>query len=346
MTNPFETFLNPPSGGLAAAPHWWGVYKLECAGLGRTFEETDRLALHGARLAEVDAAFYNRFHPGWFHLGSGAWRWTPARLQSREFAKIRDHVGRCQARSDIEDYIAFLSLSEDEMARTGAYDHLPTLVEQYGRRAFIAMNEGNPVCDLLDPHGVPGFEAGLVAMIEHPDFIAELLHRLYEVRLSWMPSLKAAGCHAYIGSETYVSADLLSPQMFRALVFPALQMFYQGVAALGLVPIVYFLGDVNPLLDDLAHLGASALMVEESKKAFNLDVVEIRRKLAPELVLFGNVDSVGTLLHGDRAAVVEETRRQMAAARYGPFVVANGSPLCFGTPPENVEAMIEAAHAG
>jgi uroporphyrinogen-III decarboxylase len=86
-------------------------------------------------------------------------------------------------------------------------------------------------------------------------------------------------------------------------------------------------------------------MVEESKKAFTLDVVEIRHRLAPEIVLFGNVDSVSTLLHGDRAAVVEATRRQMEAARYGPFVVANGSPLCFGTPPENVEAMIETAHS-
>jgi hypothetical protein len=346
MTHPFETFLNPPSGGLPAAPHWWGVYKLEIAGLGDSFEETDGLELGGERLARIDSTFYERFQPDWLHLGSGSWRWTPERLRSPEFARLRALVGKCQARSDIADYIAFLSLSDEEMARTGAYAHVPILSEKYGRRALIAMNEGNPVCDILDPHGVPGFEAGMAALVESPDFIAELLYRLYEVRLRWMPALKAAGCHAYIGSETYVAADLISPRMFHALVFPALQMFYQGVATLGMIPIVYFLGDINPLLDELACLGARALMVEESKKSFTLDVVEIRRKLAPEMVLFGNVDSVGTLLHGNRAGVVEETRRQLEAARYGPFVVANGSPLCFGTPPENVEALIEAAHAG
>ncbi|NLF18917.1 MAG: hypothetical protein GX595_16930 [Lentisphaerae bacterium] len=35
-------------------------------------------------------------------------------------------------------------------------------------------------------------------------------------------------------------------------------------------------------------------------------------------------------------------RQQLEAAAYGPFVVANGSPLAPGTPPENVQAMIDA----
>ena len=197
--------------------------------------------------------------------------------------------------------------------------------------------------DLLDPHGDLGFETGLIALAEHPAFVRELLFRLYALKLDWMRALAATGCHGYIGSATFVSADLISPKMYREIVFPAQEMFYAGVRKLGMEPILYFLGDINPLLPDINRLDLSALLVEESKKAFKLDVVDIRQRLRPEVTLFGNVDSVFTLLHGDRNKVMEETRRQLAATAWGSFVLANGSPLAFGTPSENVEAMINTA---
>ena len=49
-------------------------------------------------------------------------------------------------------------------------------------------------------------------------------------------------------------------------------MFYQEIEKIGLIPITYFLGDVVPLLNDIGQMGVRGLMVEESKKAFELDV--------------------------------------------------------------------------
>jgi uroporphyrinogen-III decarboxylase len=336
-----------PTDCTPVAPHWWGVYKLEVAGLGTTFEETDALALEGEALARVDRLFYERFRPDWFHLGTGAsGRNLPARLRSAECQAAKAQMRQCGSRADMEDYLSFLRVTPQEIEASGVYAHVPLVVNRYGDEAFIALNEGEPVSDLLDPHGDMGFEPGLIALAEHPAYMRELLYRLYEIKLDWMRGLAATGCHSYIGSATFVSVDVISPKMYREIVFPAQEMFYAGVRKLGMEPILYFLGDINPLIPDINRLDISALLVEESKKAFRLDVVKIRKQLRPEVALFGNVDSVYTLLHGDRKRVIEETRQQLEASAWGTFVVANGSPLAFGTPTDNVEAMIETARAG
>jgi hypothetical protein len=86
------------------APHWWGVYKLEQAGLGATFEETEALALEGEALARVDMQFYERFRPDWFHLGAGGnGRYLPARLRSAEFRAARAEMRRCGSRAALDD---------------------------------------------------------------------------------------------------------------------------------------------------------------------------------------------------------------------------------------------------
>jgi uroporphyrinogen-III decarboxylase len=134
--------------------------------------------------------------------------------------------------------------------------------------------------------------------------------------------------------------------MYREIVFPAQQRFYRAVASLGLVPITYFLGNVMPLLGDIVRLGAAGLMVEESKKGFTLDVVEIARRLEGAVCLFGNLDSIWCFLRGSEEDVRRETVRQLQAARFGPFVMASGSPVAFDTPAANIKAMIAAARNG
>lgn len=112
---------------------------------------------------------------------------------------------------------------------------------------------------------------------------------------------------------------------------------------MGIVPIVYFLGDILSLIEDINKLSVKALLVEEPKKAYSLDTVELRKRFDPEITLFGNLDSVYTLLYGNAEAVGRETGKQLEAAKYGRFVMANGCPIAFDTPKENIFAMIKTA---
>ncbi len=330
-------------------PHWWGLYKFQHAGLIRGYEEEARAwAMTGDELASVDERFYRSFEPDMLHLSTGAVR--PATdaagrdaRRTREVQRLLPELRRLDSTAVIGEFAALASPPRDEILASGVFDHVRTLARRLGHAAFIAMNEGNPICAALDPAGWLGFEQGLLLMAERPHRVEYLLDRLYEGLLPRMEALAECGCRGYIGSETYCGADLISPAMYRAIVFPAQERFYRAVASLGMVPIVYFLGDVMPVLGDIARLGVAGLMVEESKKGLMLDVVEIARRLEGAVCLFGNLDSVWCLRHGSAEDVRRETVRQLEAARFGPFVMANGSPLPFDTPAANIEAMIAAA---
>lgn len=342
-----KTFRGERTDCVPVAPHWWGVYKYQLASVASTFEEIERQArLAPTQIAEVDINFYETFKPDWFHLSGGALEITPDAQRDSRLRIALDEMRKLESKKAIDEYIEANRLSEAEIRKTGRYSHLKWIVPLYGDSVFIAVNEGNPVCEVFDPHGSLGFAEGLIALAEKPDLVGYLLFRLYELKLDWMKVLAGYGCHGYLGSEALVSADLISPAVYNSIVFPVQKFFYEKVRKLGMEPMAYFLGDINPLIPSINRLGITALLVEESKKGFLLDVVEIRKRLAEDITLFGNLDSVHTLLRGSVEDVERETLRQLEAASFGRFVMANGSPLTFDTPRVNVETMIRVARGG
>jgi len=328
-----RTFRGEDTGRVPIAPHSWGEYKHQL------FQQT--LDQDVPEYPCADILFYEFVHPDWFHLGSGPWKCDPHENRTRDKDRLLAEVRKLESAKAIDEYIEITTYSTDEMKATGTYDHVSCILSRYGEEVFIAINEGNPVCGIFDPNGIIRFEEGLVALVEKPALMARLAFGLYEQRLEWIRILAEYGCHGYVGSETYVGADLISPKVYRDILFPAQEYFYRKVRQLGMEPIIYFCGDINPLIPYINELDVSAMLIEESKKSFYLDVVEIRKRLATHITLFGNLDSVHTLCLGTPEDVRSETRKQLKAASYGRFVMANGSPIAPDTPKENIEMMIE-----
>jgi hypothetical protein len=224
----------------------------------------------------------------------------------------------------------------------GYTDHVRRIAAGYGDEALVIVNLPSPVCEIFDPlTGYLGFEAGLLAIHDHPEGLLRLLERCYESHLEWARAYARAGAHAFVVSETFFSPDLVGPEVYCRFLKGLHRDYFREIESCGLIPICYFLGDVNPLLDDLTEIGIRGLLVEEGKKTFRLEVGEIWRRLEGRLALFGNLDSIAVLQDGTPEQVRAEVRRQQSQAPSG-FVVANGSPITPGTPPENLQAMVQA----
>ena len=342
--NMYKVFRGETPDYIPAAPHWWGVYKFQKAGLANNFDDMDNLpGIDAKALAEIDIGFYEAYKPDWFHLGTGPSCLPPDPDRDKQINDIIPAVRRLDSYNAIDEFISLISSTPEEIKASGIYEHVRIIASKYGDEVFIILNEGNPAGYILDPHGLIGFEEGMVALAQKPDIMGYLMYELYKDRLPHMKVLAEYGCHGYVGSETMISADLISPRMYRDIVFPSQEMFYRETRKLGIEPINYFLGDIVPLMPYINRLDLTALLVEESKKGFELDIVKIRKELAEHITLFGNLDSVGTLLFGNKEDVRQETLKQLEAARYGRFVMANGSPLTFDTPDENLRTMITTA---
>ncbi len=327
---------------IPVTPHWWGLYKFEFSGLVNGYGgEAKAWSMIGRELAEVDSRFYEAFKPDMLHLTTGASKIKESLSVKEEKKRIFDAVYSLESYSVIDEYIESNYGSREDIIKSGIFDHIRILSEKYGDECLVMLNEGNPISWMLDPHGCVGFENGLVSLLEKPDKMEYLIHRSYEAMLPRMEALKEMGGDGYIGSETYCSADIMSPQTYRSLIFGPQKSFYTALDKMGMIPVTYFLGDINPLLGDIKELGAKGLMVEESKKSFQLDIGKIYQELEGKVCLFGNLDSVYTLQMGSRTDVERETRRQISLCGRGGFVMANGCPISFTTPPENILAMVE-----
>lgn len=342
--NLLKTLNGINTGQIPVTPHWWGLYKFEMTGLLEDYsKEADAWSMNGAELAKVDSYFYEMFRPDMFHLTTCATRFPDSEAVAEEKKRIFDAVYDLESYSVIDEYITAFYQDKKTVLDSGVFDHVKILFEKYADTCAFFLNEGNPISWILDPHGCVGFENGLISMLEKPDKMEYLIHHCYRALLPRMEALKQMGADGYIGSETYCSADIISPELYRKMIFDAQRFFYTSIEKMGLIPITYFLGNIVPLIEDIKELGVKGLMIEESKKNFKLDVDSIYDKLERVVCLFGNLDSVYVMQKGTKDDVVRETLRQINACNKGAFIMSNGCPISFSTPPSNISAMIETA---
>lgn len=347
--------VNPPPVVL----HSWGDYKVEWAGLNPKFQPY----LGGNELAEIELAFWRRFRSNWVHLGSAGRRelWRRPRCVEGKRAFIRSADGlrwveirddysladpnevslleppriRLDSRSAIDEYYAEHQWTVQDVLDSGRFEHVRLVAQACADRVLIAVNDGTP-------GWLPGysFEEMVLACADQPDLVAYHIFKDCERFLNVVRAAKLCGAHAYIFSEGFpFSLDILSPAMHERLESDARRWFYAQVRQIGLLPIGYWLGDVRPNMGWINGLDMAGMMIEEDKKGFTLDPLEIRRLLRPEVCLFGNLDSA-LLLHGPPEAIRAAVHHQLRAADEGPFVLANGSPLILGTPPEHLDTFI------
>lgn len=322
------------------ALHWWGLYKFQHAGIISGYDGSDRAwSTDAEQLFAVDKMFWEEFRPDMFHLTTGPdLHRDPAR--EKEIEKFRQREDLLESKTAIDEYVQLLYRTAEEVEQSGEFLHVEKCAAAYGDEVLIALNEGSDTAVFFDTH--VGFENGLIGMLEQPENVQYFLHKLYSRTLERMKALKKAGAHAFINSETYCSTDIMSPAMYRSVVHPVQKEFYAQLSALGLLPIVYFTGDILPILEDIKQLEANGLMVEASKKTFTLDVGDIAPRLENKMALFGNLDSHTCLELGTPAQVQNEVHRQMRAAQGHPFIMCNDCPLSFNTPAQNIHAFMQA----
>lgn len=344
------------------APHWWGVYKFELYGRDPRWAW---YALDGHQLAQIDMYFYESFKPDWFHLDEGvprSGRDYKIEEVNGEFFLVHKLTGeryRIKANQSLEpvekkstskkrkialetkddaDSIVEMSFPKcEDLIERGYTDHVQEIVKRYGNDVLIAVNVGGPSGVIY----TPGFTQGLVMLYRKPNIMKYLIQRAYEAHLEIAEAYATAGCHAWIISEDRIGADIIPPRFYEEFFFEPEKRYFNKIRELGMIPILYFCGNVMPLLKYIRNLGVDGLMVEESRKNFSIDIINVKEALDGRVCVFGNLDTVNVLWRGDENSIVREVRKQLLAAVGGGFVASNGSPIAPGTPIRNIKTFIE-----
>lgn len=190
-----------------------------------------------------------------------------------------------------------------------------------------------------------GFEPTMVLLSENPSLCSYLMERTMESVPRACAALAADGYDAAVMCDSFASADMMSPKVYRDWVAPMHKLISDECHKAGLKSIMYNTGNILPLLDTIKNLGYDALLAEERIKGVEICIGQVREGLGPDMCVFGNLDSY-LLLRGDREMISTEIRRQIKEAGPVSFVMSNGSPICDETNPEIVDFMIRETRIG
>lgn len=360
------------------ALHWWGVYKYEALGLdykkdawreGEILSDVyvkfyekfkpDWFHLHigtpkyfkDCEIINKDGKSYLKISDKFKGLKKEDKYFSSNSSEDEEILDFPDYLlgSRCSrpkvdlsSIKKIDGFIKrYIHMSAREIREMGYTDHIGQIVSRYGDDVFLAVHIPSAICEIFDPTtGYLGFEEGLMSFYDYPEGIKYFLEKCYEEQLEWAKAFAEAGAHAFIISESYISPDLANPKIYRKFMKPVHTRYFKEVKNYGLIPICMFWGDVLPLLDDYVQTNVMAIMFEESKKGFNLDIRKIREKINNRICIFGNLDSIYLLREGSTREIKDEVIRQAEGARYN-FIISNGSPVAPSTPEQNIRCLID-----
>lgn len=189
------------------------------------------------------------------------------------------------------------------------------------------------------PHKL-GFQALMYAMAEMPEKLHRILRKWIPKPSAQLAAVRKLGISLMHVEECLASADIISPRMYQEFSFEYDKMALQFYEDLGFRTMLYFSGNLMPLLKHLKELPFTALCCEEDRKNYGIDLAEVRRVIGPDKVLFGNLNALFVQNASDEE-LLAEVKRQINIAGPHNFILSLGSPMTPETTLERVRLVTE-----
>jgi len=189
-----------------------------------------------------------------------------------------------------------------------------------------------------------GMENLLMDMVEHPQFVHDLMDGYLKLRLGLIDRIIERIPVEGIfdgGDDCDQRGPIMGLARWREFIRPRLKAVIDHVHAKGLPVVAHMCGNVGPLVDDLIEIKLDAL---ESLQPEAMDVFEAKRKAAGKMVLIGGMGTQQMLPKGKPEEISAQTQRlcrELGAG--GGYVLGPAKPVMADVPTENAVAFIEAA---
>jgi len=175
----------------------------------------------------------------------------------------------------------------------------------------------------------------LKASFKKPDSVKPFLDLAEEAGTVLAKALIEAGADIICVEDMMASMDMISPKIYRELVFPWEK---KQIEALSTPAILHICGKTDPIIEDMANTGAAILSVEPV-----VDVPAAQEKLKKfdrVITIVGGVDAIVTLFSGSADEVVQQSLKAM---EMGYDMIAPGCSIAPASPLANLKAMVRAA---
>jgi [methyl-Co(III) methanol-specific corrinoid protein]:coenzyme M methyltransferase len=163
-----------------------------------------------------------------------------------------------------------------------------------------------------------------------PDKVGKLLDVLADAIIIVAKEFEKAGVDFINVREMGATSDVLSPRVFKTLIMPYLKKIFDNLTVPG---VIHICGKTNDIVQFMVETGAKALSVDQKN-----NIEETRKKLGPNVLIFGNYDPYNVLVAGTTGLVRETMKKCMDD---GASAVWPGCDIWPTVPGENVKAMMD-----
>ena len=273
--------------------------------------------------------------PGPFHFERGE---VEVAVNGKQYFAISDKFDiRCKA--DVDRL--FPLEPADSVIERGMFEVIRTMAKKCGDEQYIEAGGIGGIFRFA--MGITGFPDGYIFMREKPAVLKHLLERLTKQNIEYAKAYKVLGADGVHTADFWTDGNLISQEDWMEFVFPYTQEFIRRTRQIGLKVKYYFVGNVRPRLQSLRELEFDSLQLEQT---CGVDFQEVRKILGPEVCLHTNLDARYLMKHGTPAEIEAELANQVQAAGGSSRLICSiGGEISPDTPPENLDALITAAHS-
>lgn len=259
---------------------------------------------------------------------------------------------------EITDSPLFGDISIDDVRNMAWPEAVPPGFTQGLRDKALALRQGTDKAIIANlamqihtqSYFLRGFSQYLMDMVMNPRLIEAIMDRVLEIFVE-----RTRAIMTEIGDLVdivYVADDLgaqngplFSPVTYRQLLKPRQKKLFEVIKQGNEVKILYHTcGSVIEFIDDLAEVGVDILNPVQTS-ATGMDPITLKSRFGSKVCFWGGIDTQNILPFGTPDQVMEEVKRCIDAfAPGGGYVVAAIHNIRPEVPPENIVAMIEAAH--
>lgn len=235
-----------------------------------------------------------------------------------------------------EDFKKFILPDPDDEQR---YSKILQVQREIGKEKAVVPR----VKDVISiPRDLMGFENFLISFYTEPEMIDEMMAMCVENSTRIARNLKSLGLEVIvIGDDIATNSGLLiSPQMWKAQVYPHFKKLVGNFKRIGLKVIKHSDGDLSSILDELVDSGIDCL--DPIDPLGNMDMGEMKQRFGDKIALKGNVDCVQTLVNKpleDVEREVIECIRKGAAG--GGMIISTSNTVHKGINPQNYLYFLE-----
>lgn len=133
------------------------------------------------------------------------------------------------------------------------------------------------------------------------DKVAKLLDVCADAIIIVAKEYEKAGADYITVREMGATSDVLSPRVFKNLILPPLHKIVKEISVFS---VLHICGKTNDIVTFMMEAGPNAISVEQKN-----DVMETRKKLGRDALIFGNYDAYNVLVSGDEELVRSTVRK-------------------------------------